>query len=862
MTQAALAMSMTAPDPVEARPDARLVARIDSACQRIAPLWPLKQFVAVNPFLGFTGQSFAATAATFERVVRTRMLMPRAFYRQALDDGLIDDAALTQALSVHPSAGLDVDQLMQKARVEAGPSSPPAVVATVAEVLDRLAQGDRYVSLVAFMIDEISAFCASYFDEGQANWPNPARKLRPYAAWRKLAAYDRNPEVMGLTGFRKAVAGLPADPLQAIGLIIDRLGIPERAVEDYLVRALFDLGGWSAYARYIGWSAALDGRRDDTLRELMAIRLAWGFALFQARTDAAFKLAWAQAMEEAARLPADHRLEETPELAVDLVLHEAYEIAVRQKLVAKLATAARASARMPERPPLQAAFCIDVRSEIFRRALETVYPHAETIGFAGFFGFPIEYVPIGHASGGAQCPVLLKPAFIVCEAVKGADDVAEAEVLGLRLLRRRAAKAWKSFKVSAVSSFSFVETAGLGFAAKIATDSAGVTRPVPSPVVDGLDPEIAARVGPRLTPGELGGRVTGFNDAQRVAMAEAVLRAMSLTGPFARLVLLAGHGSTTVNNPHASGLDCGACGGHTGEANARVAAAVLNDAGVREGLRAKGIDVPADCWFIGALHDTTTDAVTLFDEDDVPAGLAPDLAQLKARLADAGRLARRERSALLGIRDAVDVDGALIARSRDWSQVRPEWGLAGNAVFIAAPRSFTRGLDLGGRAFLHSYEAGRDDGHRTLELIMTAPMVVASWINLQYYGSTVNNAAFGSGNKVLHNIVGQLGVLEGNAGDLRSGLPWQSVHDGTRFIHEPVRLNVFIAAPESAMDEIMQRHEGVRDLVGNGWVMLHSLGDQGATIRRCVRPGVWRPHECAGAPRAERDAPRHVLTAS
>ncbi|WP_316236798.1 DUF2309 domain-containing protein [Bradyrhizobium sp. SZCCHNR1015] len=840
MTQAALAMSMA--DPLDTPADAGLMARIDSACQRVAPLWPLKHFVAVNPFLGFTGQSFAATAATFDRVVRTRMLMPRAYYRQALDDGRIDDPALTQALMSHPSIGIDVEQLKRKARAEAAHSSPPAVVATVAEVLDRLAEGDRFVSLVAFMIDEISAFCATYFDEGQASWPSPVRKLKPYAAWRKFAAYDRNPEAMGLAGFRKAVAELPADPVQAIGLIVDRLGIPARAVEDYLVRALFDLGGWSAYARYIGWNAQLDGGRDDTLLELLAIRLAWGFALFQARTDEAFKTAWAQAMAEAAKLPADHRLEETPELAIDLILHEAYEIGFRERLVAKLAThgAQRSITQLPARPLVQAAFCIDVRSEIFRRALETVYPEAETIGFAGFFGFPIEYVPIGHTRGGAQCPVLLKPAFIVCEAVKGADDVEEAEVLGLRLLRRRAAKAWKSFKVSAVSSFSFVEAAGLGFAAKIATDSAGVTRPVPSPVVDGLDPEVASRVMPQLTPGELGGRVTGFDDVQRVAMAEAVLKAMSLTGPFARLVLLAGHGSTTVNNPHASGLDCGACGGHTGEANARVAAAVLNDRRVREGLRAKDIDIPADCWFIGALHDTTTDAVTLFDEDDVPAALAQDLARLRARLTEAGRLARLERSALLGIRDASDVDEAVVARTRDWSQVRPEWGLAGNAAFIAAPRSFTRGLDLGGRVFLHSYEAGRDEGHRTLELIMTAPMVVASWINLQYYGSTVNNAAFGSGNKVLHNIVGQLGVLEGNAGDLRVGLPWQSVHDGTRFIHEPVRLNVFIAAPESAMDEIMQRHQGVRDLVANGWVMLHSLSEQGTTIRRCLRPGLWR----------------------
>ena len=114
---------------------------------------------------------------------------------------------------------------------------------------------------------------------------------------------------------------------------------------------------------------------------------------------------------------------------------------------------------------------------------------------------------------------------------------------------------------------------------------------------------------------------------------------------------------------------------------------------------------------------------------------------------------------------------AVLARSRDWAQVRPEWGLAGNAAFIAAPRKRTRGIDLDGRAFLHDYDWRADAEFAVLELIMTAPMVVASWINLQYFGSTVNNRVFGAGNKVLHNVTGTIGVLEGNAGDLKSGLP-------------------------------------------------------------------------------------------
>ena len=498
--------------------------------------------------------------------------------------------------------------------------------------------------------------------------------------------------------------------------------------------------------------------------------------------------------------------------------------------------------RLARRPLVQAAFCIDVRSEIIRRAFESVCPEAETLGFAGFFGFPIEYVPIGQTRGGAQCPVLLKPAFIVCEAVEGASAAENARVVDLRILRRRAAKAWKAFKTSAVSSFSYVETMGLSYAVRIVSDSLGLTRPVPNPRLEGLDAKVVGRIGPRLETRALAGRMSGFTPEQKLAMAETVLKAMSLTGPFARLVLFAGHASTTVNNPHGSGLDCGACGGHSGEANARVAAAILNDPDVRSGLSAKGVVIPEDCWFLAALHDTTTDEVSLFDEEAVPSALKRDLALVKERLARAAAVARLERSALLTPKVKRNVDKAVIARSRDWSQTRPEWGLAGNAAFIAAPRAFTRGLDLAGRAFLHSYDHSRDEGYRVLELILTAPMVVASWINLQYFGSTVNNRAFGSGNKVLHNVTGRLGVLEGNAGDLRTGLPWQSVHDGARFVHQPIRLNVFIAAPKDAIDNVLARHASVRALIVNQWLFLHAIGN-GGSLSRCRGPGVWEELE-------------------
>ncbi|WP_291863746.1 DUF2309 domain-containing protein [Bradyrhizobium sp.] len=851
----AIALKIDAPTPAQPAPQPTTAAglaidaAIDRACSKIAPLWPLKHFVAVNPFLGFSDRSFAATCATLRRVAGLDMLMPRAFYREALATGSIEDRDLETAIaamSSHSALASDAASLRRAAiREPVAGGRPKAVVATVAEVLDGLAAGDRQASRTAFMIDEISKWCAAYFDEGQAAWRLPSRALPPYAAWRAAMRFDRNPEAMGIRGFRKAVAAMPDDPRAAIDSVVGALGIPERAIEDYLHRALIDIGGWAAYARYRVWDNALYGRDDDTLVQLLAIRLVWGYALFLERADPEFTAAWAQAMAEAATLPEDERLGDDPELTLDLILQEAYEAAYRRRLLARLSQHLAAPGRAPTaaRKAFQAAFCIDVRSEVYRRSLETACPEAETIGFAGFFGFPIEYVPIGRKIGGAQCPVLLKPAFVVCEAVAGASEAEEAEILELRLLRRRAAKAWKAFKLSAVSSFTYVETAGLLFAGKLVGDSLRLTRTVSDPNTDGLDERVVGRIGPRLEPRAVGGRLTGFDGGQRVAMAEAVLRAMSMTQDFARLVLLTGHGSTTVNNPHASGLDCGACGGHTGEANARVAAAVLNAADVRVGLAARGIVIPQDTWFLGCLHDTTTDEVRIFDADRLPASHAGDLARLREALARASALARAERALLLGIGANANVDRAVKARSRDWAQVRPEWGLAGNAAFIAAPRRRTRGLDLGGRAFLHDYEWRKDTGFVVLELIMTAPMVVASWINLQYYGSTVNNRAFGSGNKVLHNVVGQLGVLEGNAGDLKVGLPWQSVHDGTRFVHEPLRLNVFIEAPEDALNRVIEAHTSVRQLFENGWVSLFALAGEGGAMRRYAGNLKWEAAE-------------------
>ncbi len=810
-----------------------VTAAVKRAEQRIAPLWPLRNFVAVNPYLGLLDHSFESAAHILARRAGARMTAPRAFYAQAIRNGRITNADLEAALTEGlPLPGAPASVAALKAFALSDESEPAfPTLPTVADVA-REVTGVNWADIVT---DSISAWAGAYFDLGQSYWRSPWADLPAYAAWRAEAAHDRTPQIRGAHGFRQALRELPDTAMGTIVAALERLNVPADGIEAYLHRLLLTIHGWAGYARYLRWEAELYGGEDHTLTDLLAIRLVWEVALLNSFAREGVADAWRMRTSELVNDQLDEASRRT--IAGDILLQRAFEKSYQRQLFPRLGAQTPAVATTRKR--VQAAFCIDVRSEIFRRAFETVADDVETIGFAGFFGFAIEYVPLAETHGGAQCPVLLTPQFVIAESVRGASETEMPAIIEKRAMNQRVAKAWRMFKFGPISCFGFVGPVGLAYVRKLILDTLGITRPVPHPATFGLDAHTRERVAPALEPRIIGGRATGIPLEQRVNVAEGALKAMSLTNNFARLVLLAGHGSTTVNNPHATGLDCGACGGHTGEANVRVAVQILNDPAVRARLNERGIVIPDDTVFVAGLHDTTTDDVTIFDKGDVPASHVDDLRRLEADLAAAGRLARAERSTLLKISAKGNIDGAVRMRSKDWSQVRPEWGLAGCAAFIVAPRDRTAGVVMNGRSFLHSYDWRQDEGFGVLELIMTAPMIVASWINLQYYGSTVDNRVFGSGNKTLHNVVGTLGVLEGNSGDLRIGLPWQSVHDGETYVHEPMRLHVMIEAPIEAMTAIIARHDQVRQLLDNGWLYLFALDEHGRVTHRYAGGLRW-----------------------
>jgi len=736
-----------------------VLACAEAALTAQPPAFPLHATVAVNPAVGYTELPFPAAAGRLRALAGAPFTAPRETVRQALREGKLLDEDLKAALAESASA-LSPAQLKTRLWQSSAPPEPLPTVLDLAEILFERPwrQG---------MEDCLGPFALSLFDGGQAAWSMaPGAPLEQLRGW---LAQDLEARRYGVS-----VEALPGNLGGALAWCIEDLAVPEAALPAYLERLLYTLGGWAQHARWYLWA------KNDPAPGLALLlgRLLWERAALAKSTT--LQAPWEallpayETVSAGAIPPGD-----------DEILQLALDLAAQRRVCGQLSTPTPAIAA--RRPALQAVFCIDVRSEPLRRALEAQDPAIETLGFAGFFGLPVAHGPGEEA----RCPVLLSP---TVRSEPGAPPS-----LGARL-----AGSLDRLSALGASALAYVEALGFAHGAALL----GADRRAPAPL--GAPP----RWDQALPLGE------------RITMAATILRALGLGPSLAPQVLLVGHGADLSNNAFASAYQCGACGGHDGGVSARLAAALLNDPSVRAGLAEEGLPIPEDSCFLAGIHDTASATLRVFPESEVqltPAARAQLAAWLERASAE---VQNAQAQGLPGAQAAT-----LGARARHWAQLRPEWGLAGAQAFIAAPRAVTQGLDLQGRCFLHSYDAALDPEFKTLELILTAPVVVASWISLHYYGVTVAPEVLGSGNKLLHNVAGRLGVFEGGRSWLRTGLPLQAVHDGVRSRHTPLRLAVYLEAPEAAVLRILERHPAVKALFDHQWLFLYRL-EVGVVVAR------------------------------
>jgi uncharacterized protein YbcC (UPF0753/DUF2309 family) len=507
----------------------------------------------------------------------------------------------------------------------------------------------------------------------------------------------------------------------------------------------------------------------------------------------------------------------------------AAEDGYRQQLLQKLLQQEKMQEDAKKTYDVQMVFCIDVRSEPIRRCIESLGNY-ETFGFAGFFGLPVRVHDYNTGKAYDSCPVLLKPNHDIHEVP------ADAHLSCVHKHKRGKEKlqmfkqAYRDLKYNFSTPFALVETLGIWCGALM------LGRTVAPTLTNTALNYVGEKIQPTLDTKPL---LSGITDAQQVAYAEGILRMIGITDNFAKIVIFSGHGSTTQNNPYASALDCGACGGNHGGSNAKILAAILNSTSVRAALVERGIVIPSDTCFKAAEHNTTTDEITIYQDES---SLHLDIMQsLQKNLVEAREINSQNRCQAFALSATDGSSSITTQRSNDWSEVRPEWGLARNAAFIIGPRSKTCAVSLEGRCFLHSYQWQEDNDDSILETILTAPMVVAEWINTQYLFSTIDNIVYGAGSKITHNVTGKLGIMQGNGSDLMHGLPLQSVMSADHEpYHQAQRLLTVVYAPRTKLDIIIKRQEVLQKLFFNGWVMLMAIDPQDNLPYLLDRQGNWQ----------------------
>ena len=733
----------------------------------------------------------------------------------------------------------------------------------------------RHLDLDAIVHPPLINLVSTFVDQGVAHWQLPLRNEGLLAAFRAMhGAALVDPA--GLGGLKKRLQAQRAlDGKAVVAAALRDMGVEADAAEHFITAELLALPGWAGMVRKLENEPILaeHQRVPCTLMEYLAVRLTLlVVALRNADSDTTnwrtvplagdhaplrnelllFDVAQLLGLSSKALHALDQgtfdRLFKEIIAFTDLerrrVWHLAYE---RRHERLNLLPLAKHHA-LPPIAPVRARyradvfFCIDEREESVRRALEEVTPDVRTYGAAGFFGCAMHYSGNDDKHGVDLCPVVVKPAHFVSEQAHVDHQQVNDKRQGLR-------RSWAAFAYGHNAGSRNVIRGWIGSAIT------GFTALVPL-VLRSVSPLTWFKLNERLSGSLLphakteldfhranaeaktdDGLLAGFTTTEMADRVGGMLNTVGLTKNHARLVVFLGHGSTSLNNPHESAHDCGACGGRRGGANGRLFAAMANRAEVRAMLKERGVHIPEDTWFIGGYHDTCNDDADLLDLDRVPSTHAEDLTHLRRSLDEARAWSAHERARRFEAA-GTDIDhheGLRHVRERasHLAEPRPEYGHCTNAVCIVGRRSTTRGLFFDRRAFLVSYDAHNDPHNKALAGVLGAVIPVCGGISLEYYFSFVDNEGYGCGTKLPHNVTGLIGVMNGYQGDLRTGLPWQMVE-----IHEPVRILFVVETTPQRLMPIIDANPELTEFVKNRWIRLSTMDPDTGAIK-VYRDGIW-----------------------
>lgn len=741
---------------------------ISDIASKVAPQWPLPKWLAVNPFWHYRHQSVESAAAEWGYGAGIRLLMPASFYQQQFNDNAIDPSLVSAQ---------DIEQLQQAVAADEGDTQRGFRWHNVSHLLDQFQQRRRKMLWHNEVVYQISQSCGLFMQFPRRFQLHGARSSL-YQHWLTISRADRGIEtLMDESELHELFAQLPSTPdelfQQCQSSFLQDASVEAQKI--YVQSLLGDVFGWASALAYQDQQQG-----SQWVIDILAIRMAWDYLLWQLASCTNQSVFAHVSGRFKQQLHNSHK--DIEQLAQQQQLLWRWQHAYEQSQLSSFRFKADEPAVQSKvEATLQAVFCIDVRSERYRRALEVagaaLQMPTQGKGFAGFFGVPVAK-QCGHEVPTSHMPGLLNPSYVVRSEFTPAPW---KKLLG-RVLN------------SPVSMFTGVEA--LGFA-KLKPLLTGVPGQLD---VDPVDAVAQLHSGDR-----------------RLALAElADICAQALTGMqfehYAEHIALVGHGAKHSNNAQRAGMNCGACGGQSGALSSQVLCQLLNRDDVRQLLQEQGFAIPASSRFYAALHETVADDIVWLSEE------VPD--EVKMVFKNATLSLQQHRN---------EPTENIYKRTKNWAELRPEWGLADNAVIYLGRSQRLADDNNQGRRFLHDYQAQHDESGELLAQLLSAPVLVSSWINWQYYCSVTEPDRLGSGNKLLHNrVANDLGVFEGNGGDLRLGLARQSVHDGNGWVHRPLRLQVIVEANRSIIERALEQADDFRTLWQNGWVALHELTPEGA----------------------------------